>query len=54
MEFGKSGGVGALVLLEELEDLLYAFRGELVADGVEVFALVLPEVELLHGIGVLA
>ena len=54
MELGKSGGVSALVLLQEFEYLLDAFTGQLIADRVEIFTLVLPEVELFHGIWVLA
>ena len=48
LEFGESRGVSALVLLEELENLLNALRIELLANRVQVVTLVAPEVELLH------
>jgi len=53
LELAERASVGGLVLLEELEDLLYALRVKLVADGVEVLRFVLPEVDLSQGIGVL-
>jgi hypothetical protein len=36
LEFGEGSGVGALVLLEELEDFLDALGVKLFADGVQV------------------
>jgi hypothetical protein len=52
LQFGESGGVGGLVLLEELEDLLDSLTAELSADGVQVVTFVLPEIELFCGVGV--
>lgn len=52
LELAEGSGVGGLVLLEELEDLLDALGVELNADGVEVLGLVLPEVDLGGGEGV--
>jgi hypothetical protein len=54
LELAERTGVGGLVLLEELEHLLDALRGQLVADVVQVFGLALPEEELNRGIRVLA
>lgn len=54
LQLGEGGGVGALVLFKELEDLLDALTVELSADLVEVLALVFPELKLSHGVGVLA
>lgn len=53
LELAEGAGVGRLVLLKELEDLLDALGVELLADGVEVVGLVLPELDLNEGIGVL-
>lgn len=52
LELGEGRGLGRLVLLEELEDLLDALSGELVADRVKVLTLVLPEVNFGDGTGV--
>ena len=52
MKFGKRGRVSAFVLFEELEHFLDALRRELVTDRIQIIALVLPEVQLLHGVGV--
>lgn len=54
LQLAEGGGVGALVLLEELEDLLDALGVELHADGVQVLGLVLPELDLGGGQGVVA
>ena len=40
-------------MFEELEDLLDALGVELFADGVQVVGLVLPELDLSQGVGVL-
>ena len=53
LELGESGGVGGLVLLEELEHLLDTLGVELLANAVQVITLVSPEAELFHGVGVL-
>lgn len=53
MEFTEGASVGGLVLLEELEDLLDALGVELLADGVQVVGLVLPELDLSEGIWML-
>ena len=52
LKLAESTGLRRLVLLQELEHLLDALAGELLADGVQVRALVLPEVDLSKGIGV--
>lgn len=54
LQLGEGGGVGAFVLFKELEDLLNALTVELSADLVEVLALIFPELNLSHGVGVLA
>ena len=54
LELAEGAGLRALVLLQELQDLLDALAGELLADGVEVGALVLPELELGGGVGVVS
>ena len=53
LELGESGGVGGLVLLEELEHLLDTLGVELLANAVQVVTLVSPEAELFHGVGIL-
>ena len=54
LEFGEGSGVGALVLLEELEDFLYALGVELQTDRVEVFRFVAPELDFGLGQRVVA
>lgn len=49
LQLGEGSCVGALVLFEELKDLLDAFRVELHTDAVEVLGLVLPELDLSRG-----
>ena len=44
LELAEWSSVGGFVLLEELQNLLDLLRVELVANGVEVLALVLPEI----------
>jgi len=46
LQLGEGSGVGALVLLKELEDLLDALRVELHTDAVQVLGLVSPELDL--------
>lgn len=54
LEFGEGSGVGALVLLEELEDFLYALGVELQTDRVEVLRFVAPELDFGLGQRVVA
>ncbi len=54
LEFGEGSGVGALVLLEELEDFLYALGVELQTDRVEVLRFVTPELDFGLGQRVVA
>ena len=44
LQLAERTSVGGFVLLQELQDLLDSFRAQLGADGVQVFALVLPEI----------
>ena len=52
LQLAEGTSLGRLVLLEELEHLLDALARELLADGVQVLALVLPELNLSDGAGV--
>lgn len=52
LELAEGASLGGLVLLEELEDFLDALSGELFTDGVQVFLLVLPELDFGGGTGV--
>lgn len=54
LEFREGSGVGALVLLEELEDFLYALGVELQTDRVEVLRFVAPELDFGLGQRVVA
>jgi hypothetical protein len=54
LELGERTSVSGLVLLEELEHLLDALTGELVADVVQVVSFGFPEVELTSWVRVLA
>ena len=54
LELAERSGVGGLVLFEELKHLLNLLRAELMADGVKVLTLELPEVDFLERVGVVA
>jgi hypothetical protein len=54
LELGEGGGVGALILLEELKNFLDALGVELQADRVQVLGLVSPELNLGLGQRVVA
>jgi len=54
LKLGEGRCVGGLVLLEELQHFLDALGVELLANAVQVLALVGPEAELLHGARILA
>jgi hypothetical protein len=54
LELGERTSVSGLVLLEELEHLLDALTGELVADVVQVVSFGFPEIELTSWVRVLA
>ena len=49
LQLAEWSRVSALVLFKELKDFLDAFRGELLADAVEVLSLILPELNLSGG-----
>ena len=54
LQLGEGVGVGALVALQETQDVLHLVALELLVDGVQVVGLLLPELELGQGTWVVA
>ena len=54
MKLAEGTGVGRLVLLQEFEHFLDSLGSQLLANGDEVLALILPEVNLGDWVGVFA
>jgi hypothetical protein len=54
LELGERSRISGLVLLKELKDFLDSLGAQLLVNGVEIGALVLPEIDLRERIRVLS